>query len=95
DKDDNEIEVSKQSLAFFYHDAMGDPLNERFVQEDPGLAHAMLGTMILVGIATLGAVPIGLLAAIFLVEYRRNPLTPLVRFIGELLGGVPSIVLGI
>jgi len=48
-----------------------------------------------VGLATLFAVPIGVLAAIFLAEYRSVRLAPAVRFIGELMTGVPSIVVGI
>lgn len=60
-----------------------------------GVANALLGSAMLVGAATLFAVPIGLLAAIYLAEYRSRWLGPSVRFIGELLGGVPSIVIGI
>jgi phosphate transport system permease protein len=59
-----------------------------------GLANALLGSGILVGIATMLALPIGLLSAIFLSEFRTSRLTPVVRFFGELLGGVPSIVIG-
>jgi phosphate transport system permease protein len=59
-----------------------------------GLAHAIVGSGILVGLATLLAVPMGLLAAIFLSEYRTSRAVPVVRFFGELLGGVPSIVIG-
>ena len=59
-----------------------------------GLANALLGSGMLVGLATLFAVPVGLLAAIFLGEYRANRLAPAVRFFGELLTGVPSIVVG-
>src|SRR5579883_143931 len=59
-----------------------------------GLANALVGSGILVGIATLLALPIGLLSAIFLSEFRTSRLTPVVRFFGELLGGVPSIVIG-
>jgi phosphate transport system permease protein len=59
-----------------------------------GLANAIAGSGILVGMATLLALPIGLLAAIFLSEYRTSRLAPPVRFFGELLGGVPSIVIG-
>jgi phosphate transport system permease protein len=59
-----------------------------------GLANAILGSGILVGLATLLALPVGLLAAIFLSEYRTSRVAPLVRFFGELLGGVPSIVVG-
>jgi phosphate transport system permease protein len=61
----------------------------------PGLAHALWGSAMLVGLATLFAVPVGILAAVFLAEYRTSRLAPVVRFVGELLGGVPSIVMGI
>jgi phosphate transport system permease protein len=60
-----------------------------------GMANGLVGSFKIVGLATLFAVPVGLLAAIFLAEYRRNPLSSAVRFVGELLGGVPSIVIGI
>lgn len=60
-----------------------------------GLAHAMIGSLMLVGLATAFAVPIAILAAVHLAEYRTSRLGPVVRFINELLGGVPSIVIGI
>jgi phosphate transport system permease protein len=60
-----------------------------------GMVHALVGSAMLVGLATLWAVPIGLLAAIYLAEYRTGRLTHTVRFVGELLAGVPSIVVGI
>ena len=60
-----------------------------------GMANALVGSAMLVGVATLLAVPIGLLAAIYLTEYRDRALAPAVRVTGELLGGVPSIVIGI
>ncbi len=59
-----------------------------------GLANALAGSGILVGLASLFALPLGLLAAIFLAEYRTSRLAPVVRFFGELLAGVPSIVIG-
>jgi phosphate transport system permease protein len=59
-----------------------------------GLANALIGSGILVGLATLLALPVGLLSAIFLSEYRTSRLSSVVRFFGELLGGVPSIVIG-
>jgi phosphate transport system permease protein len=59
-----------------------------------GLANALYGSFMLVGLATLMALPVGLLAAVFLAEYRTNRVGPVVRFFGELLGGVPSIVIG-
>jgi phosphate transport system permease protein len=66
------------------------PPNER-----GGLAHAVGGSALLVGLAAIFAVPIGLLAAIYLAEFRSSRLASTVRFLGDLLGGVPSIVLGI
>ena len=60
-----------------------------------GLGHAMLGSAELVFFASLFAVPLGIFAAIFLTEYKNHRLTGPVRFISELLGGVPSIVIGI
>jgi len=60
-----------------------------------GLGHAMLGSAMIVGVATLFAVPTGLLAAIYLAEARRSRLANAIRFVTELLGGVPSIVIGI
>lgn len=60
-----------------------------------GLAHALLGSLMLVSLATLFAVPLSLLVAIYLSEYRSKRLAPTVRFVGELLGGVPSIVVGV
>lgn len=64
--------------------------------DDPGgLANAILGSILVVGWATVFAVPVGLLAAIYQAEYRAGPLSRSVRFITDQLGGVPSIVMGI
>jgi phosphate transport system permease protein len=60
-----------------------------------GLAHAIVGSILVVGLATVFAVPVGMLAAIYLAEYRKSWLAMIVRFIAEQLGGVPSIVVGI
>ncbi len=60
-----------------------------------GLGNAMLGSLMIVGAATALAVPLGLLAAIYLAEARKSPTANVVRFVTEQLGGVPSIVIGI
>jgi phosphate transport system permease protein len=60
-----------------------------------GLANALVGSGMIVGLATLFAVPTGLLAAIYLAEFRQTRFGTTVRFFGELLNGVPSIVVGI
>jgi phosphate transport system permease protein len=60
-----------------------------------GIAHAFYGSFLMVGLATAFAVPVGVLAAVYLSEYRSRWLGPTVRFVGEMLGSVPSIVIGI
>lgn len=61
----------------------------------PGLYHALVGSATLVGLAAAFAIPVGLLAAILLSEYRNNRLVAPVRFVSEMLGNVPSIVVGV
>jgi phosphate transport system permease protein len=63
--------------------------------EGGGMANALYGSALLVGLASLFAIPVGLLAAIYLAENRNSRIGSAIRFIGELLGGVPSIVIGI
>jgi len=60
-----------------------------------GLGNAMVGSLMIVTIATFLAVPFALMAAVYLAEARRSRVAAAVRFVTELLGGVPSIVIGI
>ena len=60
-----------------------------------GAYHAIIGTLEQVGLASLIAIPIGLLAAIYVVEHGRGPLVPAVRFVTDVMTGVPSIVAGL
>jgi phosphate transport system permease protein len=60
-----------------------------------GAYHAIIGTLEQVGIASLIAIPIGLLAAVYVVEHGRGPLVPAVRFVTDVMTGVPSIVAGL
>ena len=60
-----------------------------------GVAPAILGTGIIVGMAALIGLPIGIGAGLFLAEYGSGRLGFLVRFIADVLNGTPSIVIGI
>jgi phosphate transport system permease protein len=60
-----------------------------------GIANAIVGSLIVVGLATLFAVPIGLGAGIYLSEFGHNRFGDLVRYLADVLSGVPSIVMGI
>ena len=59
-----------------------------------GLGHAILGTLIIVVLATCISVPVGILAALYVTEVRGR-LTPFVRFFVQAMSGVPSIVAGL
>jgi len=60
-----------------------------------GVAHAIVGTLILVGIASLGAIPIGVLGGIYLAEYATSRWTDWVRLACDVLVGTPSIAIGL
>jgi phosphate transport system permease protein len=61
-----------------------------------GIFNAIVGTLCLVAIALVTAVPIGVGAAIFLIEYATdNPVTRVITFGVECLAGIPSIVIGL
>jgi len=60
-----------------------------------GIAPALIGTLIIGLVAGVIAVPIGISAAIFVVEYRSGRWAEVVRFAAELMAGLPSIVVGV
>jgi len=60
-----------------------------------GMANAIVGTLILIGIAALFAVPIGGICGVHLAEYPATKFSSVVRFAADVLNGVPSIVVGI
>jgi phosphate transport system permease protein len=57
-----------------------------------GVYHALYGTLVQAGVAAILAVPLGLMAAIYLVEYGTGPLARATTFMVDVLAGVPSIV---
>ena len=65
------------------------------MSEGGGVYHALIGTLQQVGIATLIAAPIGLLTAIYLVEYGTGKLAKAVTFFVDVMTGIPSIVAGL
>ncbi|HUC40644.1 MAG TPA: phosphate ABC transporter permease PstA [Gemmatimonadales bacterium] len=64
-------------------------------QTGGGVANAIVGTGIIVGLAALIGVPIGVGAGLYLAEYGSGRMGFLVRFIADVLNGTPSIVIGI
>jgi phosphate transport system permease protein len=60
-----------------------------------GIANALLGSMIIIGVAALIAIPIGILCGIYLNEFKKSKLAYWSRLSVDILQGVPSIVIGI
>jgi phosphate ABC transporter, permease protein PstA len=60
-----------------------------------GAVHAIVGTLLVTGAAALISVPVGLLTAIYLVEYGRGPLAKAITFLVDVMTGIPSIVAGL
>ncbi len=60
-----------------------------------GIANAIVGTFIVVGLAAAFALPIGVGSGVYLSEFGRNRFGDVVRFLADVLSGVPSIIMGI
>jgi phosphate transport system permease protein len=92
------------TLVFFYVIKQGfASLNWAFFTRMPrpvgeaggGMANAILGTFFLIVIASIVAIPVGMIAGVYLSEYGKERFATLVRFTADVLNGVPSIVIGI
>lgn len=78
-------------------------LNFAFFTETPapageiggGVVHAIVGTLIIVGMAALIGLPIGIGAGIYCAEYPGSRITWTTRFVADVLNGTPSIVIGV
>ncbi|MDT4992083.1 MAG: phosphate transport system permease protein [Actinoplanes sp.] len=77
-------------------DFFGSSMNNIGARDAGGGAyHAIIGTLEQVAIAALFAVPLGVLGAIYLVEYGRGRFATTVRFFVDVMTGIPSIVAGL
>jgi phosphate transport system permease protein len=78
------------SWSFLTEDASAGPLSP-----GGGVGHAIVGTLEQVFLASLFAVPVGLLVAIYITEYGGSRLATSVRFLIDVMTGLPSIVAGL
>ena len=82
--------ASSLNLAFFTH--IPAPVGE----PGGGMANAILGSGIILGLASLMGIPVGIAAGVYLAEFGRGKLLgSAIRFTADVLNGVPSIVMGI
>jgi len=85
------IQQGFSSLSWDFFTKMPKPVGE----SGGGMANAIAGTLILIGIASLLAVPVGLISGVYLSEYPKSGLALATRFTADVLNGIPSIVIGI
>ena len=81
--------VQSLSLDFFFNTPK--PVGET----GGGMANAIVGTLILTGLAATMAIPIGIVSGVYLSEYKGSRFASAVRFAADTLNGVPSIVIGV
>jgi phosphate transport system permease protein len=81
--------ASSLNLAFFTH--MPAPVGEK----GGGMANAIVGTLELIGLASLMGVPVGIGSGLYLAAHRGSPFASAARFGADVMMGVPSIVVGI
>jgi phosphate transport system permease protein len=78
-------------------------LNFAFFTQNPpalgqpggGVVHAIVGSLLIVGLASLIGIPIGLGAGIYLSEFGRGRFAEIIRFTADLMSGLPSIAIGV
>jgi phosphate transport system permease protein len=81
--------ITALNLDFFRH--MPAPVGE----QGGGMANAMFGSMIVVGLGALFAIPVGVISGVYASEYRGTRFAAIARFAADTLNGVPSIVIGV
>jgi phosphate transport system permease protein len=81
--------------AWSWHFFTSDPTG-RFIGDPGGIKSALIGTILIVALAALIAIPIGMAVAIYLVEYgKQSRFANIVRYFVDVMTGVPSIVFGL
>jgi len=90
-------ELSSDCETLRKYDPTAECDDEAVVEKaQPGMGPAVVGTLITTGLAALFAIPLGILAAIYLNEYgKQTKLARFIRFMTDVMTGVPSIVMGI
>jgi len=98
------LALTPVALIFFFVVSQGiQALNVDFFTQVPrpvgelggGMANAIVGTLIMTGLGSLFAIPVGVMAAVYVSEFKGSRLGTMTRFAADTLNGVPSIVVGI
>ena len=90
------FDVLRKGLSVMSLDFLTEDIPTQARSEGPGIGPAIVGTIVITAWATIMAVPLGLLGAIYLHEYGgKGRLAAVIRFMANVMTGVPSIVMGL
>lgn len=79
------------ALNFDFFTQLPKPVGE----EGGGMVNAIVGSVILIGIGSLIGIPVGIMSGIYISEYSKNISAFIIKFVTDILSGIPSIIIGI
>ncbi|MBJ6723194.1 phosphate ABC transporter permease PstA [Geomonas sp. Red875] len=85
------VKMGIDSLSVDFFTQIPKPTGE----QGGGMANGMLGSLIMIGAASLVGLPIGIFGAIYLTEYGGSRMSAAIRFAADVLSGTPSIITGL
>lgn len=89
-------EVIARGLGVMSWQFLTEDIPNSYRRQGPGMGPAIVGTLIITGMAALLAIPLGVFGAIYLNEYgKQKPLARAIRTMADVMTGVPSIVMGL
>ncbi|MCH7232351.1 phosphate ABC transporter permease PstA [Glycomyces sp. L485] len=89
-------EVISRGASVMSWDFLTEVIPRNYRTAGPGMGPAVVGTLLITGMAALIAIPVGVLGAVYLNEYgKSNPLARFIRTMADVMTGVPSIVMGL
>jgi phosphate transport system permease protein len=89
-------QITSKGLATMDWEFLTSSMPFSFRREGGGFLNALVGTAIMVGLASLISIPLGILGAVYLVEYGKgNLFAKLIRFFSDVMTGVPSVFVGL
>jgi phosphate transport system permease protein len=89
-------QITAKGIATMDWEFLTSSMPFSFRREGGGFLNGLVGTAIMVGLASLVSIPLGILAAVYVVEYgKRNWLAKLIRFFSDVMTGVPSVFVGL
>ncbi|MBN1629891.1 MAG: phosphate ABC transporter permease PstA [Thermoleophilia bacterium] len=89
-------QITAKGIATMDWEFLTSSMPLSFRREGGGFLNGLVGTFIMVGLASVVSIPFGVFAAVYLVEYgKKNWLAKLIRFFSDVMTGVPSVFVGL